>query len=174
MKLVWTTLLILAGVFGVSCDAKYPRSTPEELGNSVFAALRANDRAAVQEMILTEEEMLLLVDENPYAQGEEAQRRAEFREKWPQQKENIQTGIGKKFDRVVQQIQAKGKLSDLELLEVVVDPIDRRGSLRVTRIYLVTQLNREEIILRIKQANSINREWSLGMLGFSIYEQPFR
>ena len=108
---------------------KYPRSTPEELGESLFEVIKNKDKEGLGTLLPTQDDLLKGIEAMSISDEEKEGARERLENDWPKVKAEMENDVFGEFDPWVADLDRKIDLSTMELKQVRVELNEEEGQL---------------------------------------------
>ena len=157
--------------FASGCGSKYSRSTPEELGNSVFEIFKAKDTDGLKSLTPTKKDLLKTLDNSDMPDEEREEAKKEFESEWSDIEKRMKEKIFDQFDELMKELEEEGMdPSKATLVKVEVGDKKERDGFQQANIEVFMKLGEEDFKMEIRNAGEMESGWVMSPRGFRFKE----
>lgn len=170
-KVSFALLPFLLALFLTGCGGdKYPRSTPEELGKSVFEAIKNKDKAGLRTLVPAKEDLLASMEELDIPEDEKIEAREGLDKNWEKVQALMENDIFGEFDPMVEELELKFGLETMEMGEVKVEYVENESDTEfmAADIEVDIKFGEEPATIYIKECGKLQSGWVMSPEGFAI------
>lgn len=168
----YTLVLIgmLLSVFFMACGGsgdKYPRSTPEELGESVLNCIVNKDKDGLRGLVPTKADMKKTVENSGMPQEEIDEFMGQFDRNWERLELEMENDIFGEFDALVAELERSVGLESIQLKEVQVEKKEDDG-FEVADIKVKFTSGGGDGALNLNECANLSSGWVISPEGFKV------
>lgn len=165
------TSFLLLLVFTTGCGSKYSRSTPEELGNSVFEIFKAKDTDGLKSLSPTKKDLLATLDKAEMEDEEREEAKEEFESEWSKIEKRMEEKVFGEFDELMKELEEeKMDPSTATLVKVEVSDRKERDGFQQADIDVFMKIGDEDFRMEIPNAGEMESGWVMSPRGFRFKE----
>ncbi|MEM1000035.1 MAG: hypothetical protein AAGN35_23475 [Bacteroidota bacterium] len=159
-------LLFTVSLTSCGGSGKYANSTPKELGESLFAAVKANDAEGMLELFPTKDDMLSSLNKADIPSEQKDEMVKKFSSEWPEMQKEMKSAIESSMKEISNDV----KVEELELVEVKADDIEEREGFEQTNVEVMVKAGEKAMTLEIRRAGHMESGWVMSPRGFRVRE----
>lgn len=163
-------ILLLFLLSSCGSSEKYPRSTPEELGETLFMVVKNKDKEGLRTLLPTKEDMRTFFQQLPLSPDEKANFDENFEKEWQSIQANMENNIFGEFDPMMEEMGRKldMPIAELEKVEVNAENLNPPSGIQVADISVFFKAGEEEVELRSRGCIKFESGWTISPDGFRI------
>ena len=147
---------------------KYPRSTPEELGESLLQVIKNKDKEGLRTLMPTKDDLLASMEELDMTDEEKAKSREGMERNWPKVEANMENDVFGEFGPLVSDLDRKLDLATLELKQIRVALDQEEGQFLSGDITVEYTSGGGDGVFYMEECAKLESGWVMSPDGFEV------